>query len=395
MAPVTATMDVLVLNSGSSSLKFGVYRAGEMGIETLLAGVAEAIGAGGGRFHAVQSRGERAADERCTISSHREAVEKVQALLADWGVGAPEAIGHRIVHGGPYLRAHCLLDDSVLQQLEAATPFAPLHLPPALAVVRYAQDHLPDVPQVACFDTAFHAEIPDVARILPLPRKFQAMGIQRYGFHGLSCESIMRQLGAGAPRRLVIAHLGNGASVTAVEDGKSIDTSMGMTPSGGVVMGTRSGDIDPGVLIYLLRQEKCDAATLEDLIDNRSGMLGISDLSGDMRSLHAAASSNPDARLAVEMFCYAVRKETGAMSAALNGTEMIVFTGGIGENDAAVRADICSGLTSLGVRIDGAQNVACADSIGAAASSCAVRVLPSREDEEIARHAFALLSHGR
>ncbi len=385
-------MDVLVLNSGSSSLKFGMYRVGQARLDTLLAGEAESIGAATARFHAVQARGQTMTDERCPIASQREAVGKVGTLLADWKMGAPHAIGHRIVHGGPRLRAHCLITDAVFQQLEAATPFAPLHTPPALAVVRYAREHFQDLPQVACFDTAFHAGMPDVARVLPLPKEFLAMGIQRYGFHGLSCESILRQLGSAAPERLVIAHLGNGASITAVKDGKSVDTSMGLTPSGGVIMGTRSGDLDPGVLVYLVRQQRFDAAMLEDLIDHRWGLQGISGIAGDMRSLHGAALSNGDARLAIEMFCYAVRKEIAAMIAALNGADTVVFTGGIGEHDAKVRAEICEGLASNGVQIDDARNAASDDPIGASTSRCAVRVLPSREDEEVARHVMALLS---
>ncbi len=188
------------------------------------------------------------------------------------------------MHGGPQLRRHCLIDDPVLRQLEAATAFAPLHIPPALAVIRFAQDHFRGIPQAACFDTAFHADLPDLARVLPIARDLQREGVQRYGFHGLSCESIVRQLAIDSPRRLIIAHLGNGASVTAVRDGRSIDTSMGLTPTGGVIMGTRSGDLDPGVLAYLMREKKFDAAGLEELVDHRSGLLGISGISSDMRA---------------------------------------------------------------------------------------------------------------
>jgi acetate kinase len=242
---------------------------------------------------------------------------------------APAAIGHRIVHGGPRLRQHCLIDDSVLRQLEAASAFAPLHIPSALSVIRFAREHFPGLPQVACFDTTFHAELADVARVLPVSKELQSEGIQRYGFHGLSCESIVHQLAKALPNRLVIAHLGNGASVTAVESGRSIDTSMGLTPTGGVIMGTRSSDLDPGVLVYLTREKKFDAAMLEELVDHRSGLLGISGLSSDMRRLHEAASSNADARLAIQIFCYSVRKQVAGMIAALDGVDLIVFTGGI------------------------------------------------------------------
>lgn len=241
--------------------------------------------------------------ETVSLPSQREAIIRIGSLLADIGLPPPSATGHRVVHGGPKLRRHCLIDNAVLRQLEAAGAFAPLHTPAALSVIRFAQQHFPELPQAACFDTAFHDGLPEVARVLPVPKALQSVGIQRYGFHGLSCESIMRQLGDDLPERLVIAHLGNGASVTAVKDGKSIDTSMGLTPTGGVIMGTRSGDLDPGVLVYLMRAKKFDAAMLEELVDHRSGLLGISSVGGDMRRLHEAAASNADARLAIQMFC--------------------------------------------------------------------------------------------
>jgi acetate kinase len=294
------------------------------------------------------------------------------------------------VHGGPNLRRHCLIDEAVLRQLEAATVFAPLHNPPALSVIRFAQDHFPQLPQIACFDTAFHAWMPDVARTLPLPQELRADGIHRYGFHGLSCESIMRQLGYNRPDRLIIAHLGNGVSVTAVKNGQSIDTSMGLTPAGGVIMGTRCGDLDPGILVYLAREKNCDAACLEALVDHRSGLLGISGIDSDMRRLHEASLSNVDARLAIRMFCYSIRKQVAAMIAALDGVEMLTFTGGIGEHDGKVRAEICDGLSWLGVSLDPALNHSLADSISAPTSRCSVRVLPSEEDAQISVHTWEL-----
>jgi acetate kinase len=215
-------------------------------------------------------------------------------------------------------------------------------------------------------------------------------GIQRYGFHGLSCESIVRQLAKGLPNRLVIAHLGNGASITAVKGGKSIDTSMGLTPTGGVIMGTRSGDLDPGVLVYLVREKKFNAAMLEELVDHRSGLLGISGVSGDMRRLHETASSNADTRLAIEMFGYSVRKQVAAMIAALDGVDLIVFTGGIGENDGEARAAICDGLSWIGVSLNETRNRTATNPISDPASRCAVLVLASQEDEQIARHTWVL-----
>ena len=259
------------------------------------------------------------------------------------------AVGHRVVHGGPKLLRHCLIDGGVLTQLQGAIPFAPLHIPSALAVIRFAQANFPNRPQVACFDTSFHAEMPDVASTLPIPKALRSEGIRRYGFHGLSCESIVHQLAGNLPPRLIVAHLGNGASVTAIQNGQSVDTSMGLTPTGGVIMGTRTGDLDPGVLMYLMREKKLGTDALEDLVDHKSGLLGISDLDGDMRRLHVAASTTDVARLAIEMFCYSARKQIAAMIAALGGVDMVVFTGGIGENDEVARAMICEGLAWAGI----------------------------------------------
>lgn len=360
-------LTVLTLNSGSSSLKVGVYHVDDLRTETLLA-------------------------ETIAVSNDHDAIEGARSLLAKATLPAPGAIGHRIVHGGPDLRRHGLIDAPVLRQLEAAAAFAPLHGPAALSLIRFATEQLPGVPQVACLDTAFHAGLPDVARVLPIAGSLQMDGIQRYGFHGLSFESIVRQLGNGLPDRVVVAHLGNGASVTAVKGGKSIDTSMGLTPTGGVIMGTRSGDLDPGVLVYLLREKKFNAAMLEELVNRRSGLLGISGVSGDMRQLRAVARSNADARLAIEMFCYSVRKQVAGMIAALDGIDLLVFTGGIGENDAETRAAICAGLSWLGVSLDGGRNRKARNPISDSASRCPVRVIASREDEQIALHAWALVS---
>jgi acetate kinase len=345
-------LSVLSLNSGSSSLKFGLYRVGPSGAETLLSEVAPTLDA-------------------------KQALQGITVRLAQPGLPAVQAIGHRVVHGGPNLRQHGPIDDTLLQQLEHATAFAPLHVPAALALIRAAQQHFPGLPQVACFDTSFHAGLPDVARVLPIAREWQARGIQRYGFHGLSCESIVQQLADRLPERLVIAHLGNGASVTAVKGGRSIDTSMGLTPGGGTIMGTRSGDLDPGLLVYLLREQGFDAESLDDLVNRRSGLRGISGVGSDMRELHASARDNADARLAIEMFCHSVRKQVAGMIAVLGGVDRIVFTGGIGENDAAVRETICGGMSWAGVSAD------------------TVLVLPSREDEQIARHTWAASAQGR
>jgi len=349
--PAPPPLTVLALNSGSSSLKFGLYRVDAMRTEALLTGDHEAA----------------------SVAQQAEAMLDIVARLGASGLPRPEAIGHRVVHGGRTLHRHAPIDDAVMAQLEAAAAFAPLHTPAALAVIRLARSHFPVTRQVACLDTAFHADMPAVARVLPIARALQAEGIRRYGFHGLSCESIVRQPQPALPARLVIAHLGNGASITAVRDGRSIDTSMGLTPTGGVMMGTRSGDLDPGLLVYLMRETQLDADGLDDLVNRRSGLLGVSGVGSDMRQLRAA-STNADAELAIEMFCRSVCKQIAAMAASLGGIDALAFTGGIGENDAQARDTIVRGLAWIG-RFD-------------------VRVLPSQEDAQIARHAWACCTIG-
>jgi acetate kinase len=381
---------VLALNSGSSSLKFGLYRVGAAASHCLLSGEAENIGEATALFHAEDGQGCELLRETQAVPDGRAALVRVIRLLGGGAHPAPQAIGHRIVHGGPALRAHCLIDTQVLQQLQACTGFAPLHTPAALAVIRQAGESFPGLPQVACLDTCFHARMPPEASTLALPRALREAGLRRYGFHGLSCESIVRQFGTAVPRRLIIAHLGNGASITAVQDGISIDTSMGLTPTGGLIMGTRSGDLDPGVLLHLMRERSWGHAAIEVLVDHQSGLLGISGLSSDMRTLHAAAGSNPQAALAITMFCQAAAKTIGAMATVLGGVDALVFTGGIGEHDAEVRAAIGTRLSCFGIELDAALNRQHCGAISTAASRGVVRVITSQEDEQIARHTRAL-----
>ena len=343
---------VLTLNEGSSSLKFGFYAAGPDGVEERMSGEVE---------------GAQPADM----------VERIDAALDG---ARPAAIAHRIVHGGPDLFDPVEIDMGVLGRLECATAFAPLHGPAALSLIRAAQERYPDVPQIACFDTGFHKDLDAVAAVLPIPAAFRADGVRRYGFHGLSCQSIVNQLGRDLPERLIIAHLGSGASVTAVRNGRSIDTSMGLTPTGGIVMASRSGDLDPGLLLYLMRERGMDAAGLEDMVDRRSGLRGISGVSGDLRKLHAAAATNAGAALAIAVFCRSVAKQIAAMMASLGGADMIVFTGGIGENDGVVRSAIVADLGWAGVAMDPA----------AKDVRVVVRVLASQEGAEMARAVFAL-----
>ncbi len=391
-------LPVLALNAGSSSLKFGLYQVDADSCRMMVSGMAETAGDRDKASSAHDAAGNALDWEAGPVATPEVAVARIAELLAKQGLPAPRAVGHRIVHGGPLCRRHALIDATVLRHLEAAKVFAPLHVPPALALVRAAQARFPGIPQSACLDTAFHADLPDVARTLPIPRELHTQGIERYGFHGLSYESIVRQLGMDPPLRLVIAHLGNGASVTAVADGRSIDTSMGLTPTGGVIMSTRCGDLDPGVLSYVVRELDYDAAQLGAMIDQQSGLRGISGISGDMRELRAAAASNEEARLAIAMFCYSVRKQIAAMAVVLGGVDLLVFTGGIGENDATTRASICEGLDALGIpaqSVSAAQRAQSArepasDAVGPSESHGVPRVMPSQENEQIARHTWRL-----
>jgi len=363
-------MIVLVFNAGSSSLKFALFHVAEAP-ELLFVGEAEDIGEPQGHFSAKGADGAVMASLNEPISSGKDAAARAIALLRQFHLPSPDAIGHRIVHGGTELSDHVLIDDTVVAKLESAAAFAPLHVPAALEILRVSRLHFPDVPQVACLDTAFHTGMPDVARRFPLPEEFAKHGIRRYGFHGLSCESIMRRLAPKIPSRIVIAHLGSGASVTAVLHGRSIDTSMGLTPMGGIMMATRSGDLDPGLLIYLAREEGYTPASLETLLDRGSGLAGISGLSGDLRVLRRAPE-NEQARLAIDMFCYSARKDIAAMAAALEGLDLLVFTGGIGEHDGEICDRICAGMEWLG--------------------SFAVHAMAPLEEEQIAIHASHLVA---
>jgi acetate kinase len=377
---------VLALNSGSSSLKFGLYLVEASTPKVLLSGEAESIGGRQSKFWTRDGSGNVLVSESTNFESHRHAIARVVKFLADRNAVPPAAVGHRVVHGGSTLHQHCVIDEGVQRQLESAVVFAPLHNPPALAVIRFAQEHFPQVPQVACFDTTFHASMPEVARTMPIPAELRSNGIRRYGFHGLSCESIMRQLGDHPADRLIIAHLGNGVSITAVKGSRSVDTSMGLTPSGGVIMGTRCGDLDPGVLVYLMREKNFDANYLEALVNCRSGLLGLSGIDSDMRRLHESSPNSVAARLAIKMFCYCIRKQIAAMIAALDGLDLLVFTGGIGEHDAQVRAEICGGLSWLHISLDPTINQLSKDTISHSTSRCLVRVLDSQEDLQIALH---------
>ncbi len=382
---------VLALNCGSSSLKFACYSLRSTRVSLLLYGEFVDARVADSDLQSADNDSHSDRSTKLPIGEPVAMLAHVAALLAEAGIAPLNAVVHRFVHGGAVLRQHCVIDLACLEQLEAAAAFAPLHMPFALTILRAASAQFSGLAQIACFDTAFHTGLPDVARILPLPKALLAAGIQRYGFHGLSCESIVRQLTNGVPHRLIVAHLGHGASVTAIKDGCSVDTSMGLTPTGGVIMGTRSGDLDPGVLLYLMRELHYDADMLAALVDKQAGLLGISGRSGDLRELHAHAPFDADACLAVRMFCYSVLKQVAGMMAALGGLDVLVFTGGIGENDARVRAAVCAGLAWSGIHLDPVSNRTATNPLTDPASRPLVLVLPSRETEQMARHARDLL----
>lgn len=304
--------------------------------------------------------------------------------------GAPAAVVHRVVHGGPRYTRATRVDAAVSAELRRLVPLAPLHLPAALAGMEAAGRRWPACPQVACFDTAFHASLPEVARRLPLPAAVLGDEVHRYGFHGLSYAHVMWTLGEAAPPRVVIAHLGSGASLVAVADGRSVDTTMGFTPAGGVPMGTRTGDLDPGVLFYLARARGLTVDELERVCEHESGLQGVGG-SADARELAARAPHDPAAALALELFAYQIRKSIGAFAAVLGGLDLLVFTGGIGEHAAGVRAAACQGLGALGVQLDRARNAASAPVISAEASRCVVRVTAADEEAQMAREARAVL----
>ncbi|HJR03655.1 MAG TPA: acetate/propionate family kinase [Methylomirabilota bacterium] len=382
---------VLCLNAGSSSLKFSVWD----GEESLGEGEVEEIGRPGA-FAWLRAPGTPTRRLPGRWADHGEAVTGVFALLGEHTLPTPEGVGHRLVHGGARHVAPERVTPALLGELRALVPLAPLHLPSGLAGVEAVAARFPALPQAVCFDTAFHRDLPESARRLALPRALaDAAGIQRFGFHGLSYEYVLEHLGAAGRGRVVIAHLGSGASMAAVRDGRPVDTSMGMTPTGGFMMGTRTGDLDPGVLLYLLREKGYDADRLDRLVNKESGLLGVSGTSADMATLLERRERDEAAALAVAMFCYQVRKQVGAFAAALGGLDTLVFTAGIGERAAAVRAEICAGLEHLGVRLDPARNAAHADPLSAPGRACAVRVVATREDMMIARHSRAVLFGGR
>jgi len=349
---------LLVLNSGSSSLKFSVFELRDSVLHSTLRGNLSGIATGEGHF-ALKNETGSLIDADVNLDTHADAITK----MLDWfnhhfTDGQICCVGHRIVHGGSKFVRATRIDDSMLADLKLLARFAPLHLPPAIATVEASLQAFPAIPHVACFDTSFHRTMPERARMLPLTRElFFEDGLEKFGFHGLSyeyvsaelCRRFGNQIGGG---KVIIAHLGNGCSMVAIENGKSVDTTMGFSPAGGLVMGTRSGDIDPGLITYFSTEKKFSASEFVEFVNKQSGLLGLSGLNSDMKKLLDEEHANDDARRAVDIFCYHARKHIGALCATLNGIDALVFTGGIGEHSNPIRSRICDGLQFIGVEID-------------------------------------------
>jgi acetate kinase len=385
---------VLAINAGSSSIKFAVYQTGGR-LRSTLHGQLDRIGLEGTTLSWTTSSGS--AESRLDARTR----EAATGLLIEWletqdVFGSISAVGHRLVHGLARTEPAQITSD-VLAELHRATPYAPDHLPREIEMIEALRHRYPDLVQVACFDTAFHSGMPTVAKLMPIPRRYYAKGVQRYGFHGLSYEYLLQELARTAGReaangRVILAHLGNGASLAAVKDGRSIDTSMGFTPAAGMVMSTRTGDLDPGVVSFLARTEAMTATDFHRMVNHESGLLGVSELSSDMRDLLSREVAEVRAAEAVALFCYQAKKWVGAFAAALGGLDTLVFSAGIGERSATIRTRICEGLDFLGIELHEAHNSAHAAVISTDASKVTVRVMRTDEELMIARSVSRVLS---
>ena len=387
---------ILTLNAGSSSIKFALFAAAAVPARTpLVSGQVEGIGARP-RLKALDAAGKTLAGKDLALAKdapHFGALEFLVSWLQDNASRRIAAVGHRVVHGGTRYAQPVRIDDAVVSALRAFFPLAPLHQPHNVAGIEALAAALPGIPQVACFDTAFHRTQPTLAQLFALPRRITAEGVRRYGFHGLSyeyiAEALPAHLGACADGKVIVAHLGNGASLCAMEGRKSRATSMGFTALDGLMMGTRTGTLDPGVVLYLMDQHGMDARAIEKMLYKESGLLGVSGISQDMREL--LASGEREAREAVELFCYRLVREAGALAACIGGLDALVFTGGIGEHAAQIRERTCRALAWLGLELDAAANAANATIISAPASRVAALVVPTNEEWIIARHTARLV----
>jgi len=386
---------ILIINAGSSSIRFAHYRVEEP-LQQVLHGRIERIGIPGTRLIMVDISGETI-DRTIDIPADPTAMAAsfVDWLEASGGISSVQAIGHRLVHGLSHTEPE-RITPALLAELAGISHFAPEHLPRELALIEVLQERFPSLPQVACFDTAFHTSMPRVAQLLPIPRRFEALGVRRYGFHGLSYNYLMEELvslgdPAATAGRVILAHLGNGASLAAVRNGKSIDTSMGFTPTSGLPMSSRSGDLEPGVASYLEQRENITATEFQRLASQESGLLGVSETSADVRELLAMEDTDNRAREALALFCYQTKKWLGGYTAALEGLDTLVFSGGIGENAPTIRARICEGLGYLGITLAPQANADNAAVISTATSAVTVRVIATDEALIIARSVHRLL----
>jgi acetate kinase len=392
-----ASSSVLAINAGSSSIRFALYEPAETP-RRLLDGRMDRIGLRGTNLIVNDSATGLQAPRPVVAANHGTAV----GLLLDWletrsVFSSLEAVGHRLVHGMKH-SAPQRVTPKLLRELRRMTPYAPEHLPREIGLIEAFLHRRPKLPQVACFDTAFHRTMPSVAKRLPIPRRYGAKGIERYGFHGLSYAYLMEELGRLDPAafngRIILAHLGNGASLAAVHEGKSIDTSMGFTPTAGLVMSRRTGDLDPGLVYYLARSERMTAARFQRMVNHESGLLGVSGTSSDVRDLCAIESSDARAGEALELFCYQVRKWIGSFAAALGGLDTLVFAAGIGENAPSIRERICDGLGFLGVDVDPKRNAENASLISPVDGRVKVRVIHTDEELMIARSVTRVINLG-
>ncbi len=388
---------VLTINGGSSSIRFAVYEAGET-LQRLLAGKIDRVGLSGTNLVVTARSGKPEAPRRLVAADHRAAVNFLVGWLDVQPVFASvQAVGHRVVHGMKHSEPE-RVTPKLLAELRRITPYDPEHLPHEIEFIEAIRQRHPKLPQVACFDTAFHRAMPRVAKLLPIPRRYAAKGVERYGFHGLSYAYLMEELRridpAAAKGRVILAHLGNGASLAAVRDGKSIDTSMGFTPTAGLVMSTRTGDLDPGLVYFLARTERMTGSHFQHMVNHESGLLGISGTSSDVRDLLAHETSDARAADAVELFCYHVKKWIGSFAAVLGGLDTLVFAGGIGENAPSVRARICEGLGFLGVELDRKRNAKSAALISSKTGRVKLRVIRTDEALMIARSVTRVLKLG-
>ena len=386
---------VLSINAGSSSIKFALYEPAA-NLRVLLKGQLDRIGVEGTSLSWTRSDGTRAERRVERVDRHETASFLIDWLDDNCPFTSLTAVGHRIVHGLARTEPTQITSE-ILGELRRAAPFAPEHLPLEIELIEALHDRDPRRPQVACFDTAFHASMPRIARLLPIPRRYQGQGVVRYGFHGLSYAYLMEELArvAGAEvaaGRVVLAHLGNGASLAAVKGGRSIDTTMGFTPASGLVMSTRSGDLDPGVVSFLAREGELTVAQFDRMVNHEAGLLGVSELSSDMKELLAREAEDPRAADAVALFCYHAKKWMGAFAAALGGLDTLVFSAGIGERSAAIRARLCEGLDFLGVELDHTRNEDSQSIISTDRSRVAVRIIPTDEELMIARSVVRLLA---